>query len=168
MAAKEPEHNEGHRDIDAVTSSALLVKEMEEINNWARLAFQMYFGWFALQFTVNAVAMGWLFTSEGPKPPFARLVFLILAGWNLMGTITTLIIRKQILDRDSRITEVINILSQNHLSVGPGSKSLSPMPRQAIKIVFAFCALTTGMSLAFWTALEIWPQIIIASPPGSP
>src|ERR1700730_8089321 len=105
MGANDALHHGGQRDAEVVTPVALLVKEMEEINNWARLAFQMYFGWFALQFTVNGVAMGWLFTNKGPMPTFARLVFAILLGWNLMGTITTLVIRKHILDCDSRIRE---------------------------------------------------------------
>jgi hypothetical protein len=164
MSAKDVPHNRGDQDPEADKLDALLVKEMEEINNWARLAFQMYFGWFALQFTVNGVAIGWLFTNKGSMPTFARLVFAIFVGWNLMGTIATLVIRKHILGCDLRIREVLDGLSQNHVTLGPWSKLLSPMPRQALKTVFAFCALTTGMSMAFWTVLEIWPQILGTQP----
>ena len=107
---------------------SLLTKEMEETNNWARLGFQMYFGWFALQFTVNAVAVGWFF-SKGPVPmlSYTRMVFVLFAGWNLMGTITTFVIRNHIVICDLRIREVIEILTQRRLSDGDDLKARSPV-----------------------------------------
>src|SRR2546430_10361876 len=104
MCAHDSPNNSRDRNTEAAKQEALLLKEMEETNNWARLGAQLYFGWFALQFTVNGIAIGWL-TQSAIKPPFNRLVFAIFIGWNLMGTITTFFIRKHILDCDSRITE---------------------------------------------------------------
>src|SRR5687767_10801423 len=46
-----------HREVGDYEASSLLLKELEESNNWARLVLQLYFGWFALQFTVNGFAI---------------------------------------------------------------------------------------------------------------
>jgi hypothetical protein len=160
MSANDDLQNGEHDDDEVVRPPALLVKEMEEINNWARLAFQMYFGWFALQFTVNGVAMGWLFTREGPMPVFARWIFVILGLWNLMGTITTVVVRRHILDCDSRIRKVIKGLRRNHVTEDHWPTVHSPMPREAIRTVFSFCALTTFISMTFWAVLAIFPRVV--------
>jgi|SRR6266850_1721498 len=152
---------------DAVKPTALLLKEMEEINNWVRLGVQLYFGWFALQFTVNGVATGWIFTYKGTMPSFARFVFLIFIGWNLMGTITTFYFHKHILDCDQRIRDIIDVLTRQHLTEAANFKPRSPIPREAINTVFFLCAATMLMSLVFWTALETWPQIL-SSPSAMP
>ncbi len=167
FSANDAPSDGGQRDAEEVTQSSLLVKEMEEINNWARLAFQMYFGWFALQFTVNGVAMGWLFTKEGPMPMFARWIFIILGLWNLMGTITTMVVRRHILDCDSRIRKVIKGLRRNRVTEEDWPTVRSPMPREAIRTVFSFCALTTFISMTFWTVLAMFPRVVGVSPLAS-
>jgi hypothetical protein len=144
------------RNTEDVASGALLLKELEETNNWARLVLQLYFGWFALQFTVNGVAMGWLFTDKGPMPWFASLIFLVFIGWNLMGTIGTVMVYKGLVEGDLRIQEVIERMAQHHLDDGDSSPTpRSPMPRRPISIVFGFCAVTMFISLAFWIVLFV-------------
>jgi hypothetical protein len=144
------------RNSEDNKSGALLIKELEETNNWARLVLKLYFGWFALQFTVNGFAMGWLFTYRGPMPWFASLVFLVFIGWNLMGTIGAVMFYKSLVEGDLRIQEVIETMVELHLYEGdfrPTPRSL--MPRRPISIVFGFCVVTTFMSLAFWIVLFV-------------
>jgi hypothetical protein len=144
------------RDAEDNKSGALLVKELEETNNWARLVLQLYFGWFALQFTVNGVAMGWLFRYTGPMPWFASLVFLVFAGWNLMGMIGTVLVYKGLVEGDVRLQEVTESMSQLHsYDHDSRPRARSPMPRGPISIVFGFCAVTMFISLAFWIVLFV-------------
>lgn len=144
------------RNTEDIESGALLLKELEETNNWARLVLQLYFGWFALQFTVNGVAMGWLFTYKGPMPWFASLIFLVFIGWNLMGTIGTVMVYKGLVEGDLRIQELIETMAQHHLDDGDSSPTpRSPMPRRPISVVFGFCAVTMFISLAFWIVLFV-------------
>ena len=147
-----------NQDTEAVKQTALLLKEIDETNNWARLAFQLYFGWFALQFTINALAISWLFTPRSSMPTFANSAFLIFIGWNLMGTIGTLLVHKGLLACDLRISEVTERLDQNHVTEVPDSRPRSPMPRQAINQVFGLCAITMLMSLGFWIIFLVQQQ----------
>ena len=135
---------------EPVKQDTLLLKEIDETNNWARLAFQLYFGWFALQFTINALAISWIFTPRVSMPPFANSVFLTFIGWNLMGTIGTLLVHKGLLTCDQRIREVTENLDQHDVTGAPEVRPRSPMPRQAINQIFALCAITVFMSLVFW------------------
>jgi hypothetical protein len=140
---------------NAVSQDALLQKEMDEINTWARLGAQLYFGWFALQFTVNGLVMNWLFTHTGAMPPFAGLIFGALIGWNLMGTIACILIRKHMLDCDLRIEAVMQRLTQHHVTEDPGFRPRSPVPRQAINTVCVFTATPLLMLTFFWTVLFV-------------
>jgi hypothetical protein len=149
------QQNTEEQNAEADKQDSLLLKEMEEINSWARLAFQLYFGWFALQFTVNGVAMGWLFTHSGPLSRFAPLIFGVFILWNLMGTIATVFIRKYLIAYDLRIAEALEALIRRHPTDGSLLKPQSPVPRQAINTVFGFCAATMIVSLLFWATLEV-------------
>jgi hypothetical protein len=146
--------NEG-RDYEAVRHDALLLKDMEETNRWARSGFRMFFGWFAWQFTVNVVATGWLIAYKGPVPALARLVYALFIGWNLLGTIGTLLIHKSLHDCDLRIKKVIETLTQEHWAGEICWKPQSAVPLQAINTVFIFCAVTTFTSMAFWTIVFV-------------
>ena len=144
------------RNAEAVKQGALLLKEMEEANNWARLGAQLYFGWFALLLTANALATGWLFARNSPMPAFTPLVFGVFVVLNLMGTIVTYRIRTNLLDSDRRIKEVIETVSQHHLAEYPWSEPQSPVPLQAIDTAFGFTATALAMLVLFWLALVIW------------
>lgn len=127
---------------------------MEETNNWARLAFQLYFGWFALQFTINAIGMSWLFTYTGPKPWFANLVYSVLIGWNLTGTIGTVLVYRGLVACDVRINQVFQTIAGPYqYGQTSWSRPRSPVPRPALSLVFIFCAVTMLMSLSFWIVL---------------
>ena len=146
----------GHRDACDYESSSLLLKELEESNNWARLVLQLYFGWFALQFTVNGFAIGWLVTRTGSLPWFGSLVFLVFVGWNLMGAIGTVLVYKGLAGGDLRMKQVIEATHKidqtgEHTWLRPQSS----MPRAAIRTVFVFCVVTMFISLAFWIVMFV-------------
>ena len=164
-AVKQDAAKEENARQDAVKQNALLLKEMDETNNWARLGAQLYFGWFTLMITINGVAIGWLFSAKGVVPRFARLLFLIFVVLNLMGTIVAYFIRKHMLDCDRRIQEVLAGLKRNRATEGVYFEAQSPVPRQAINTVFTFTGTALLMLLIFWTVLEIWPQVFLAPPP---
>ena len=151
----EPAETE-HRDRKAGEGSSLLLREFEEANNWARLALQLYFGWFALQFTVNGIAMGWLFTRTGPLPWFSSLIFLVFVGWNLMGAIGTVMVYKSLATGDLRMKHVIEAMAksdQTNQQVWPRPRSA--MQQKPISVVFGFCVVTMFISLFFWVAMFV-------------
>ncbi len=143
-------------ELEAIEPGALLLKEVEETSKWARLGLQLYFGWFALQFTVNGFAVGWLFTYKGSMPWFASLVFLAFTIWNLMGTIVTVLLYKCLVESDLRIKQVIEAMVKPYVTEEDSwLRPTSPMPRRAIGIMFAFCVVTMFISLAFWIILFV-------------
>jgi hypothetical protein len=139
---------------------ALLLKEVDETNNWARLASQLYFGWFTLLLTANALTTCWVFMYNSTLPTFAPLVFGVFIVLNLMGIIATSRIHENLLDSDQRIKEVIETLARHHLTNHPCSKPQSPVPLQAINAAFRFTGAALITLMLFWTALEIWWALV--------
>jgi hypothetical protein len=148
MSANDELHDDG--------LNALLVKEMEETNDWARLGAQLYFGWFTLLLTVNGVATGWLFTRTGTMPQFAWLVFCVFILLNLMGTIATFRIRSHLLDSDRRIRDVIEELTQHSATKGPSFRPRSPVPLGAINTAFGATGTALIMLALFWAIFAIF------------
>lgn len=145
-----------HRDAGGYEASSLLLKELEESNLWARWVLQLYFGWFALQFTVNGFAIGWLVTRTGSLPWFGSLIFLVFIVWNLMGAIGAVLVYKGLAAGDERMKQVIEATHKldqtgQHSRLRPQSS----MPRVAITTVFAFCVITMFISLAFWIVMFV-------------
>lgn len=154
MSAKDVPNSGGNQNTEADKLEALLVKEMEETNDWARLGAQLYFGWFTLLLTVNGFAIGWLFSGKEPTgllisgkevPTFARWIFGVFAGLDLLGTVATFRIRKHLRDSDRRIREVIENLT--HRATAGRFMPQSPVPLGAIKTALGF----TGLALIFLT-----------------
>jgi hypothetical protein len=141
---------------EAGNPEALLLKEIDETNAWARSGAQLYFGCFTLLLTVNGLGTGWLFTHNGRMPPFTFLLFFVFIGLNLMATIVTFRIRREMLDCDERIADVIDILTAHVVTEDTNSRPLSPMPREAFKIAFFFAGGTLLLLLIFWTVLVVW------------
>jgi len=134
----------------------LLLQEMEETNHWARLVLQLYFGWFALQFAVNGVAMGLLLAYHGQLPWFANLIILVFVGWNVIGAIGTVLVYKGLVNCDARIGELIETWAKRSISADDyWAKPSSPIPKSTLSAVFAFCAITMFISLGFWLMLFI-------------
>jgi hypothetical protein len=134
----------------------LLLKEMDETNNWARIGFQLYFGVFTLLLTVNVLSAGWLFTRTGGIAPFTFLLFLVFIALNLMGTIMTYRMRREMLDSDDRIADIIYSLTPRVDTEDDNSRPVSPMPRGAFNIAFFFAGATSFLLLIFWTVLLVW------------
>jgi hypothetical protein len=61
---------------------------------------------------------------------------------------------------------VIQILAKRHPTDYSYTKAQSPVPRKAINVALVFTALGLVMFLVFWIALEVWPNLLAASPPG--
>jgi hypothetical protein len=141
-----------NRNSEASKPGDLLRSEMEEINNWARLGAQLYFGWFAVVLTFNALGVGWLFTHNETLPRFARMVFLIFIGFDLLGIIVTYFVRKHMLDSDLRIKELIGSMTQHQVEARQ-LRPRSPVPRAAINTVFAFTSAGLLIFLLFWLTL---------------
>lgn len=141
------------RNTSTVEAHGLLLKEIEEANNWARLVLQLYFAWFGLQFTINGAAIAWLVTRTGQMPWFSKLIFLVFIGWNLLGTIGTVLVYKGLETGDLRMKRVIEAMAKADQSFW--LRPQSPMPQGPIKTVFGFCVVTMFISLAFWIVMFV-------------
>jgi hypothetical protein len=157
VAPNQEKEKKTETETDTVKPTALLMKEMDETNNWARLGAQLYFGWFTLMITANGIAIGWLFSNKDAMLRFARLLFLFFIGLNLLGTIVAFRIRKHMLDCDVRIQVVLAGLSRHQEPGGLNFEPKSPVPREAINTVCAFTATVLFTLLIFWTFIGIWP-----------
>lgn len=155
-------NNAGGRSNDRTAKqTAFQLKEIEEHSRWARTGANLYLGWFIVIFATNVLATVWLFTYRGVRPPYARLVFLLFIGLNLMGTIVTYFIRNHMLRCDLRIREVLAELKQEHPTEGRYTELLSPVPYQVVTVIFAFTGITFFMLFLFWMILEIWPHVFL-------
>jgi hypothetical protein len=138
------------------SANALLMRELDEINNWARLGGQLYFGWFTLMLTVNGLAVGWIFTHNGPLPPFAPLLFGVFIVLDLMATVSTYYIRNHMLACDTRITAILEGLARHRAATDPPPDVQSPVPREAVRTVFLFTGSTMFLLLIFWMVITVW------------
>jgi hypothetical protein len=136
-------------DAGSAGPVSLLANELDETNNWARTAFQIYFGLFALHLIINALAMGQLVGGKGFDPAYANGVLSLLVGWNLLGLIGTLFVYKGLSDSGLRTRDIVNELNRRDAAAA-GFESRSPVPQQALNAVFVVCAITLFFSLAFW------------------
>ncbi len=132
----------------------LLQKEMEESSNWMRLGFQVYFGWFALQFSVNAVAVGLLLDKSRPGW-FFNLACLLLISWNVLGGIMTVLVYKALAAKDERNVKLLAVLDRHYRTSDLDAESQSPMPRSSFAVIFAFCGVTMFVSFVFWVFVLI-------------
>jgi hypothetical protein len=145
----------GHRDPVSFEAGTLLLKEMDEITNWTRLALKLYLGWMAVQFAVNGIVLGWLFTYNGPSPWFASLIYLAFIVWNLVGTIGTVLFYKTLVQSDARIKSVIAAMVGQLDSQDPRPRPQSAVPLAVINLISVSCAVTMFVSLAFWIVLFV-------------
>ena len=134
----------------------LLSKEIEESNSWARVGFQVYFGWFALQFSVNALAAGWLLARDAVA--HFSLACLLLICWNLLGGFVTVLAYKALAARDERTVELLAVLNRHYRTSDLHIEAGSPMPRSSFAAIFALCAVTMFVSFVFWTFVLIGGQ----------
>ena len=149
---QEPSPETGHRDPGAIDeqTSKLLLKEFDESNNWGRVVLQLYFAWFGLQFTINCIGIGWSATRPEPRPGFT-LISLVFMGWNLMGTIGTVMVYKGLSAGDLRMKQLMNVMAKSDQTDQPlWLTPRSAMPRREIGTVFGFCVFTMLISLFYW------------------
>jgi hypothetical protein len=134
---------------DRVKPAFLLLKELDEIYDWARLACQVCFALCILFLAINAVAIGWL---TGSNRAFVFFLFILI---NAVGTLTVIFLGKYLLQCDQRIREVIWMLTQHHETDDPYSWPRSAIPRTAIKILFSFTGFALIILLVVWTGLFV-------------
>ena len=127
----------------------LLLKEIDEINNWSRLGCHLCFGFCTLFLAVNAVAIAWFTTSNRP------FLFLVLILLNLAGALGTVLVGKYLLECDQRIRDIIWILSEHDRTDDPWSVPQSAIPGKAIKTLFGITASALITLLIFWTVLFV-------------
>jgi len=135
----------------------LLFKEIEEIHSWARVGFQVYFGWFALQFSVNALAAGWLLARNSPVAHFS-LACLLLIIWNLLGALMTVLVYKALVGMDARSVELLGVLNRHHRTTDLNAESQSPIARASFPVLFGVSAVTMFVSAFFWMFVLIGGQ----------
>lgn len=134
---------------ETLRKAVLLLNEADEINNWARLGCQLCFGVFTLLLTVNGIAIVWFATSNRA---FVFFLFMII---NLMGTLATVFVGKYLLGCDRRLRELMWMLTNHPETEDPWSWPQSPIPRQAVKILFGLIIFALIMLLGFWTVLFV-------------
>jgi hypothetical protein len=132
-----------------VRPADLLLKEVDEIYDWARLGCQLCFALCTLFLAINAVAIGWLTTSNRP------FVFFLFIVFNVVGALTTIFLGKYLLQCDQRVREVIWLLTQHRETDDPWSWPRSAVPRTAIKILFSFTAFALIVLVVVWTGLFV-------------
>jgi hypothetical protein len=149
----------GHRDPGAIDekTSRLLLKEFDESNNWGRLVMQLYFAWFGLQFGINCLGIGWFVTRTEPRPGF-RLISLVFVGWNLMGTVGTMMVYKGLSGGQRRMKQLMNTMAKSNQADQPlWLAPRSAMPLKEIGTVFGFCVFTMLISLFYWIVSFLQP-----------
>jgi hypothetical protein len=139
-------------------TNTLVLKELDEINHWARLSALLYFGCFSLIVIVNSIGVGWLFTRSGLLPPFAPLLFAVFIVLDLMAAVVTLYIRGLMLDAGRRATDVIESLTGRNGGGGGGGgiTAQSAVPEASISLALYFSGATLFMLLLFWAILTGW------------
>jgi hypothetical protein len=147
-------NNAAVRNTEADKLDALLIKEMDETNNWARLGAQVYFAWFTLVLTVNGAVAGWLYTRTIIILSFVRLICVVMIILNLMGTIVSFRIRQHLFESAGRIKEVIATLTRQPETEGAWPQS--PVPLRAIDTAFIATAAALIMLGFFWVILFIF------------
>jgi hypothetical protein len=134
----------------------LQLKEMDEINNWARSGGQTYFAWFTLMLTVNGLGVGWIFTRNSALPPFAPLLFGVFIVIDLMATVCTYQVRNQMLACDRRLTTILEGLTRRRAATELPLDVQCPMPQGTVQMVFLFTGGTLFLLMIFWAALTAW------------
>jgi hypothetical protein len=140
------------RAAEAGGADTLLAHELDEVNHWARLGAQLYFGWFTLIIIINGAGIGWLFMRNGGLPPFAPMLFWGFIVLNLLATIATYKIWGYMLASGRRVTEVLESLTVRN----GGVNVQSAVPEAAINAAFFFTGATLFMLLLFWAILTGW------------
>jgi hypothetical protein len=135
----------------------LLSKEIEESNSWARVGFQVYFGWFALQFSVNALAAGWLLARNAPVAHFS-LSCLLLITWNLLGALMTVLVYKALAAMDARNVELLAVLNRHYRTSDLQAESQSPIAQASFPVLFGVSAVTMFVSAFFFLFVLIGGQ----------
>lgn len=155
---QKPSPNGDSTNVDVTDEGAkLLSKEIEESNSWARVGFQVYFGWLALQFSINALAAGWLLARNAPVAHFS-LSCLLLIVWNLLGALMTVLVYKALAAMDARNVELLAVLNRHYRTSDLHTESQSPIARASFPVLFGVSAVTMFVSAFFFLFVLIGGQ----------
>lgn len=144
-------------------ANALLMRELDEVNNWGRLGAKLYFCWFMLMFVFNGLGMSWLFTRNGGIPNFANVIFIFFLMLNLASALVVIFVRSYMLASGERMADVLKTLTEQN---GSGQNVQSPMPVLAINTVFYFSLAALLMLILIWVYLMGWGMAVISRAAG--
>lgn len=138
-------------------AAKLLLKEIDDIHGWARVGFQVYFGWFALQFSVNAVAAGWLLARNAPIQHFSLSCGLLIT-WNLLGALMTVLVYKALAAMDARTVEILGVLNRHYQTSDLNTEAHSAVARASFPVLFGVSAVTMFVTAFFFFFVLIGGQ----------
>lgn len=143
-------------DVGGAGTGTLVLRELEEVNRWARQGALLHFGWFMLILAVNGVGVIWVFTAAGFMPRFAPLLFAVFVLLDLVAAVVTFFLWGHLKAADTRVKEVLETLSRQN---GNGSGGVSPqsaVPLPALGLEFFFTCATLFLLFLFWAVLTGW------------
>ena len=108
---------------------ALLLKERDELHDWAKLIVQTYMTWFSFFVTSNLVVMGWLHSTGKLLLP----IFVVFALLDLSGIVPTLLVKSHL----ERSTERILKLTEAMIPEDWPSFAARPLPAIPLRIISA-------------------------------
>lgn len=168
-------------DFDAPTANhgdqaqALLIKEMDETNSWARAGLQAFYSWFTIALTADVLALGWLIVNLKPETPagLVRLIFLVFIAWNLLGFFSIFRFYRNLQDFGRRSQVIVDTLHYRLKIQDLGPASESPVPQKALRGTFLYCALALATITVFWVVTFIYVERVrptfatVRTPPPS-
>jgi hypothetical protein len=147
---------------EADRPSQWAMREMEEVNNWARLGAKLYFCWFTLVLVFNGLGMSWLFTRDGVIPDYANVIFVVFLMLNLASLAAVYFTRSYMLAAGTRMADMLKAVTRQNGGGGYGMDVQSPMPALAVNTAYYFSLATLTMLMFFWVYLMGWGMAAIA------
>lgn len=87
----------------------LILKEQDELNSWNRTVCQIYFAWYTAFFTLNCIAMTWIFANDALHKAGSVYVFEGFAFWNILGIASTGFVLLYVIQSSRRISEISQV-----------------------------------------------------------
>lgn len=134
----------------ALELSQLLIKELDELNNWVRMTLQIYFGWYCVFITVNGAGLAAL----TPPRLDERPAYILFALWNALGILISIPMALYVNNAHRRVSAIQYALvhHRNHMLV-----LQSPIPTRIavgaiVLVVVALSSLLITWTLFIFTA----------------
>jgi hypothetical protein len=136
----------------------LLLKELDERNQYARLVAQGYIAWYTFFVTSNLVIIGLSLTSADKVSPIRPYLIALFILVNLLAILATLAMACASAIQNARVNKVINELKASciHSSgSAPRVEMSSPYPHPLFMPLLAMLVMSLGGITFFWCAF-LW------------